>query len=316
MHRHAVFGRCLESEFRFPELRASAHPSPAWSVSLAPPDEGANAGELLGEGTETPCRVALYRVGGDLALRHSCTGTFRIADRGSRIVWHRRRGATLERGRADVLGRVLAVAMHEMGYLSLHASAVAIDGRAVAFLAPKGCGKSTLATAVASAGGRLVSDDTLPVWPGEVPTVAEGIQRARLHGDAAVHLLERSRYSRAGRDGKHLSRLPAHQIWTGSAPLAALYVLAPNGTSGPPVSTERRLLPLRPAAMIVAGHAKVGALLGREMGGAMLSRAADLVRAVPVHELVLPWSLDVLHEVVAKLLLWHSTGVMVRDRAS
>ncbi len=68
--------------------------------------------------------------------------------------------------------------------------------------------------------------------------------------------------------------------------------------------------------MMVAGHAKVGALLGREMGGAVLSRAADLVRVVAVHELVLPWGLAALHDVVAQLLLWHSTGATVRERAS
>lgn len=316
MHRHAVFSRCLESEFAFPELRSGACAPPTWTVRLAPRDESAESGELLGEGTETHCRVALFRVRDGLALRHSCTGTFRLSDRGSRIDWHRHPSATLETGRADVLGRVLAVAMHEMGYLSLHASAVAIGGRAVAFLAPKGSGKSTLAIALAAAGGRFVTDDTLPVRPGEAPTVSEGIQRARLRHDSAMHLLDRSRYARAGIDGKHLSRLAAHQIWTGDAPLAALYILAPRAASGAAVRAERRLLPLRPAAMAVAGHAKVGALLGREMGGAVLCRAAELVRALPVYELRLPWELARLSDVVEQMHLWHTGRETVRECAS
>ena len=49
------------------------------------------------------------------------------------------------------------------GYFPLHASAVAIDGRAVAFTADSGGGKSTMAAALAAKGHAHVCDDTLAI---------------------------------------------------------------------------------------------------------------------------------------------------------
>ncbi|HSJ27072.1 MAG TPA: hypothetical protein VLB67_02610, partial [Acidimicrobiia bacterium] len=47
--------------------------------------------------------------------------------------------------------------------LTLHASAVGIDGRIVAFVGESGVGKSTLAWALVKAGADPVSDDLLPI---------------------------------------------------------------------------------------------------------------------------------------------------------
>ncbi len=65
--------------------------------------------------------------------------------------------------RADLLGRVMALAAHADGRLTLHASAVSVAGRAVAFVGPKHAGKSTLALALVRKGARLLTDDTLVV---------------------------------------------------------------------------------------------------------------------------------------------------------
>jgi len=56
------------------------------------------------------------------------------------------------------------------GYIPLHASAVEVDGYAVAFTADSGAGKSTLAAALAGYGLPHVCDDTLPIkLAGTVP---------------------------------------------------------------------------------------------------------------------------------------------------
>ena len=76
---------------------------------------------------------------------------------------------------ADITSRVLALALHAGGVFSLHASAVSIDGAGVAFLAPKHYGKSTLCSALVLAGARALSDDTVPVRPGNPPSLSPGI---------------------------------------------------------------------------------------------------------------------------------------------
>jgi hypothetical protein len=62
-----------------------------------------------------------------------------------------------------VLAQVLPLAAVLRGLDVLHASAVAIEGRAVAFLGASGAGKTTLAAHLAARGARLVTDDVLAV---------------------------------------------------------------------------------------------------------------------------------------------------------
>ena len=67
----------------------------------------------------------------------------------------------------------------------MHASAVAIDGKAAAFLGPSGSGKSSLALELMSRGAQLVSDDlTLVVRKGcalvvRSPPSSKGLIEAR-----------------------------------------------------------------------------------------------------------------------------------------
>jgi HPr kinase/phosphorylase len=51
--------------------------------------------------------------------------------------------------------------------LLVHATAVAIGGRAVLLRGPSGCGKSDLGLRLIDAGGQLVSDDQCELWAGD-----------------------------------------------------------------------------------------------------------------------------------------------------
>jgi hypothetical protein len=62
-----------------------------------------------------------------------------------------------------VLAQVLPLAAVLRGMDVLHASAVALGGRAVAFLGPSNVGKTTLASRIVARGARLVTDDVLAV---------------------------------------------------------------------------------------------------------------------------------------------------------
>lgn len=65
----------------------------------------------------------------------------------------------LENAAAYLLGPVLGLLMRLRGVTCLHASAVSIDGHAVAFVGPSGTGKSTTAAACAKMGYPVLSDD-------------------------------------------------------------------------------------------------------------------------------------------------------------
>ncbi|HZP34569.1 MAG TPA: hypothetical protein VFB23_14520 [Candidatus Acidoferrales bacterium] len=63
--------------------------------------------------------------------------------------------------RVYLLGQALSCALVKMGFEPLHATAVAVDDGAVAFVGDCGFGKSTLAASFLKAGHRLLTDDLL-----------------------------------------------------------------------------------------------------------------------------------------------------------
>jgi hypothetical protein len=62
-----------------------------------------------------------------------------------------------------LLGPVLAYWLEQRGCASIHASAVVLENRSAAFLSTHGGGKTGLAAALMRAGGKLLTDDLLPV---------------------------------------------------------------------------------------------------------------------------------------------------------
>lgn len=79
------------------------------------------------------------------------------------------------------------------GFTALHASAVAVDGKAIAFTGPPGAGKSTTAAALRSRGLPVVADDTLIVdmsgvidMAGTQPICLPGHKRLKLWPDSVA----------------------------------------------------------------------------------------------------------------------------------
>ena len=68
-------------------------------------------------------------------------------------------GYSLEDGCTYLIGPVLAYALRLRGVTCLHASAIAVDDRAIALMGESGAGKSTTAAAFAQLGFAVLSDD-------------------------------------------------------------------------------------------------------------------------------------------------------------
>lgn len=84
------------------------------------------------------------------------------------------------RDRADIVCAFLAELMlawgkHQDNMICLHAGAVALDGRLLVFPAAGRVGKSTLTTHLAAQGGRVWSDDVVPVDPDSGLAMALGV---------------------------------------------------------------------------------------------------------------------------------------------
>lgn len=84
-----------------------------------------------------------------------------------------------------ITGAILAILLNQRGILVLHASAVIINGEAVAFLGDKGAGKSTLAAYLQKQGHGLISDDLAPIILGnEKVQISPGYPRIKLWADS------------------------------------------------------------------------------------------------------------------------------------
>lgn len=88
--------------------------------------------------------------------------------------------------RLFLLGSAMGALLHQRGLLPLHANAVEIAGKAVAFMGESGAGKSTLATWFHDQGYRVLADDVCVVSLGlsGSATVLPGLRRVRMWDDA------------------------------------------------------------------------------------------------------------------------------------
>jgi hypothetical protein len=145
-----------------------------------------------------------------------------------------------------LVGRVLPWAAVLRGLEAFHASAVSVDGRAVAFVAPTGGGKTSLAVRMVARGAGFLTDDVLALdRPGGGALRAHpgaGIASVR---PAEKAVIDRALWRRLGRtlgnSGKSYLELPRED---GPLPLGAIYFLLPGEASGiePAKPDPRRLL--------------------------------------------------------------------------
>lgn len=248
-------------------------------------------------------RVRLARCPGGFHLSYDDTGTFDVLSGGRRIEWSAGPRAVDEAVRLDILGRVLPLAMHMQGTLTLHGSAVDIGGCGVAFLAPKRHGKSTLARALLQAGARLLTDDVAAVDLSPLPSVRCGVQELRLWPDAAERF-DADVTTPSGICGKVTVTAGADaQSVHGAAPLAAICILAPV-RDGERVRRVR--MPAVPAAMALVAEARLAALLGREESAVLLDRAVRLSQLVPVYRLEIARDLGALPSVAEQIMRWYA----------
>lgn len=310
MHLYRVFGGVLRSELPFPELPAVSGQDADWTLEIR--HELPALGDAMRLGEEPLIDGVTARLVRDAAryrLAFEDTGTFDVALDGTALTWYPAAGASEELARLDVIGRVLALAEHAAGGHCLHASSVVVDGRAIAFIAPKGYGKSTTAMSLLRQGARLLTDDTLPVHVGETVMAHPGVHGVRLREDTAEQFAaEHAIAPTLNADKKLLSAFEDDRVAHEPVPLDAVYLLSPVRSDGvdAPV-TRSRLSPLESALVLVA-HGKMATLLGRDEGGRTLTRASRIARTVPVYTLQIARDLGRVDDVAQTIAGWHAVA--------
>ncbi|HWA57911.1 MAG TPA: hypothetical protein VG692_11700 [Gemmatimonadales bacterium] len=306
MYWYRVYGERLASDVPLPEARPTEPGEPAWTFRQLPPAPVAGGDQLLGTQDLYPgCQARLYRTGRGHRIVVDDTGVYDLTAGGRDITWQPTPDSTSDFGRAHLLGRVLATSLHHQGSLVLHGSAVAYDAGAVIFLAPKHTGKSTLALALTLAGARLISDDSLAVDAGPVPSVAPGVQSMRLLQDAAAALAGALPVAEQS-DGKVLlASLPPERLESGRVPIQAIYLLVAAESISGDRAVDRQPLPPPLAAAGIVGQGKVAEMLGPAEAPELLRRAARLASAVPVYRMPVLRDLHRLPEVVTRVAGWH-----------
>jgi hypothetical protein len=201
----------------------------------------------------------------------------------------------------QILPRVLA----GDGALMLHAAAVADAGAgAMLVLGDSGFGKSTLSVAFARAGARLLSDDcvrlelagdgvqVIPTYPG-IRLRPDSL--AALYGDSAPATTPMAHYTDKRRI---VGPVATDGAGAGPAAASAIVVLQPPGTD-----TGIAVTRLPSAAACIALVRNSFALDPADLvrSRALLARAADVARVVPVYAVGYPRDYARLPEVIARL---------------
>lgn len=172
MSSHLIYGLHIKSNFVIPglvafsslppvaievmfaqmpvQLRGSFEEAKVWRVS-----------QELDEHDQPSCVIYELKGGEFFRLRYA-DGTEFVFNRQCTQIWATWPDSlTLEDTAIYLLGPVLGILLYLRGITCLHASAVEIDGAAVAMVGDSGAGKSTTAAAFAHLGYRVLSDDVV-----------------------------------------------------------------------------------------------------------------------------------------------------------
>ena len=145
------------------KVRLEGGLSPAWPIAGSQLKLCGTSATTCDVRGEPVLRVWLQEGDGSFRLRYSDGVEFGVDRRGTRVWASGPEGTLPEYLAVYLLGPVMGFVLRLRGITCLHASAVMVDNRALAFLGPPGAGKSTLAAAFALSGHPVLSDDVLPL---------------------------------------------------------------------------------------------------------------------------------------------------------
>ena len=300
---YSLFGLKVRSEIALPELFADE--------SRRSPDVVIRRGSI-----ESTAEPGLQSRNGALVLNIAEVAMYEIAS-GSSIVVDPLAGVPERNVRLFLLGSAFGALLHQRGLLPLHANAIEIDGKAVAFMGASGAGKSTLAAWFHDRGHRVLADDVCVVrFDGDgLPFACAGLPRLRLWLDAIEqtgrepHGFDRSYVGGSEQLDKFDVPLRAPDPGAGELPLALLYGLErAERLAIEPVTGIR-------AAQTVFDHTYRGDYLAAARGEqSHWESSVRLVRSCPVFRVTRQWDVATFDS-DARRLLDHARAIIRKETA-
>ena len=262
----------------------------------------------------TPAWCEYHRTAeGHVGLRWADHFSFTISPDGHDVQFLSAPGVDAESLIAYLLGQVLSFPLLSFGFEPLHATAVVVDGEAIAFVGDCGYGKSTLAAAFVARGMPVLSDDLLVIEPLNGRWIAHpGIPRLKLFPQVAGRLLgpHPAGVPMNGHTPKLVLPLAQGQAVLQPVPLRALYTLAEPRDE--PTSVAIEAVQGAAAFMEVTRAAFNLQVLDPPRLTNQFAFARRVAAEVPIRRLSYPRSFDLLPSVCEAILADRSQLVTIQ----
>lgn len=230
-------------------------------------------------------QVGLFRGGRYFGFFYGDGPRFAVEGRGREVWADWPENYTLEDACTYLLGPVMGFVLRLRGTVCLHASAVAVEDRAIALVGLPGAGKSTTAAGFACSGFPVLSDDIVALSSeGGQWLVQPGYPRVNLWPDSVRALFEsedalppitptwNKRYLSLGQNGRHFASNPL--------PLGAIYILdSRDPTLTAPVVEA---VSSKEALITLVANTYVNYLLDRNMRRTEFDVLSRVVSGIPV----------------------------------
>lgn len=245
-------------------------------------------------------------------------GTKFVIDQAGSKVWASWASeSTFEDTLTYLLGPVLGFVLRVRGLTCLHASAVAIDGVAIALAGPAGAGKSTAAAQFAGMGYPVLSDDVATLeQAGDSFVVQPSPARLRLWPSSVEHLYGRAdalpRLT-ASWDKRYLDLRTRDRCFQSTPlPLAAIFVLSNSQAPGEAIEE----IPRSAAMMQLLANVYVSYLLDDSFRERDFVRIAKVVNTVPVRRVNLRHDFAALEQICHSIVTDFSRARNIKGRVA
>lgn len=236
VNSYSLYGLAIHTELSLPCEEAAAPTRPVVRITAADAARFAWL-EQRERSAASPVWCEYHRRDdGEIGLRWAEHFSFTISPDGHDVRFLPAAGVAPESLVAYLLGQVLSFPLLAFGFDPLHATAVVVDGEAIAFVGDCGYGKSTLAAAFVARGLPVLSDDLLVLESQRGRWIAHpGIPRLKLFPQAARRLLgaRANGVPMNGQTPKLVLPLALDQAVLQPVPLRALYALSDPQSPAP-----------------------------------------------------------------------------------